>query len=291
MTKELKRWTVMEVLNWAHKDLEAKGVEKARLDAEVLLGNTLNMARLQLYTNFDKPLTQDEREHFRNAIMERRKRTPIAYITGEKEFYSRPFLVNKDVLIPRPETEMLIDEIVSFHKTCNFTDFKVIDVGTGSGCIAVTIAKEIPSATVLATDISEEALTIARKNAEALNASVQFFKGNLLTPIDRDVTFNCIVSNPPYIETEVIGKLSEEVKTEPGLALDGGEDGLNIIRELIDQCSSRLTDNGRLLIEIGYNQGEALLQLLSKHPEFDECRILKDYSGHDRIASTIYRKG
>lgn len=288
---ELKRWTVMEVLNWAHKDLEAKGVEKARLDAEVLLGNTLNMARLQLYTNFDKPLTQDERTRFRSAIVERRKRTPIAYITGEKEFYSRPFLVNKSVLIPRPETEMLIDEIVSFHKTFDFTDFKIIDVGTGSGCIAVTIASEIPSANVFATDISEEALVIARKNSENLNARVEFHRGNLLSPVNEDINFNCIVSNPPYIETEVIENLSEEVKAEPGLALDGGKDGLNIIRELVEQCSSRLTDRGKLLIEIGYNQGEALLEILSKYPQFADCNILKDYSGHDRIASAIYRKG
>jgi release factor glutamine methyltransferase len=290
VTKELKRWTVMEVLNWAHKDLEAKGIEKARLDAEVLLGNTLNMERLQLYTNFDRPLSQEERTSFKNAIIERRKRIPIAYITGEKEFYSRPFFVSKDVLIPRPETEMLIDEVISFYKAGDFPDFKVVDAGTGSGCIAITIAIEIPNARVFATDISENALAIARKNAKNMNTPIDFREGNLLSPLDKDMTFNCIVSNPPYIETDVISNLSEEVKSEPFLALDGGEDGLNIIEELIEQSSSRLTENGKLLIEIGYNQGEALLGLFSKNPCFHDCRILKDYSGHDRIASAIYRK-
>ena len=287
MTNEIKRWTVMEVLNWAHKDLESKGVEKARLDAEVLLGNTLGMPRLQLYTNFDKPLTNDERSRFRSSIIKRRKRTPVAYILGEKEFYSRPFIVNKDVLIPRPESEMLVDEVVSFYKTTKASKFTVADIGTGSGCIAVTIAKEIPSARVIATDISETALEVARKNSNALDATVQFFGGSLLTTIDNDITFDCIVSNPPYIETHIINDLSEEVKTEPKLALDGGQDGLNIIRELIKQCTGRLCQGGKLLIEIGYNQGQALLDLLSDTGTFTDCKILKDYSGHDRIASAI----
>ena len=280
----------MEVLNWAHKDLQSKKIPKARLDAEVLLGHALGLERLQLYTNFDRPLTQSERANFRNFIKQRRDRVPVAYILGNKEFYSRSFTVNSDVLIPRPESELIIEEVLAFYKNhtqTEQTDFSIIDVGTGSGCLAVTLALEIPNAEVTATDISEKALDIARKNSVNLNGNVNFLCSYLLNKIGKETKFNCIVSNPPYIETKVIDTLSKDVQTEPKLALDGGEDGLVLIRKLITQSIPKLKPMGLLIIEIGHDQGEKLLKLMSENKTLTNLKIIKDLSGHSRVATAI----
>lgn len=273
-----EQWTVMKVLNWSCDDLKKKGVEKPRLDAEILLSHTLGLSRLELYTNFDKPMSPQERESFKNMLKRRREREPIAYILGHKEFYSMDFNVSASVLVPRPETELLVDRVLK--ETGKEAQATIADVGTGSGCIAVAIAKNSKNK-VYASDISQEALTVAQKNAAQNEATVTFAQGSLLAPFEPGLLFDGIVSNPPYIETETLKGLSPELAFEPKGALDGGADGLDVIRPLVDEAKDRLVDGGFLLFEIGFNQGEASKGLLADEG-YTEIELIKDLAGHDR---------
>ena len=273
-----EQWTVMKVLNWSCDDLAKKGVEKPRLDAEILLSHTLGLSRLELYTNFDKPMSPEERETFRNLLKRRREREPMAYILGHKEFYSIDFEVTPGVLVPRPETELLVDRVIK--ETGKDGEATIVDIGTGSGCIAVAIAKNSANK-VYASDVSKEALAIAQKNAQNNEASILFAQGSLLAPFEPGLLFDGIVSNPPYIETETLAELAPELSFEPKGALDGGRDGLDVIRSLVDEAKSRLVSGGFLLFEIGYNQGEKAKELLSSEG-YEQIEIIKDLAGHDR---------
>ena len=273
-----EQWTVMKVLNWSCDDLKKKGVEKPRLDAEILLSHTLGLSRLELYTNFDKPMSPNERESFKSLLKRRREREPIAYILGHKEFYSMDFCVSSSVLVPRPETELLVDRVLK--ETGKDGEATIVDIGTGSGCIAVAIAKNSTNK-VYASDISKEALTVAQKNASQNEAAVTFAQGSLLAPFEPGLLFDGIVSNPPYIETETLAGLSPELAFEPKGALDGGADGLDVIRPLVDEAKGRLVNGGFLLFEIGFNQGEAAKVLLASEG-YEGIEIIKDLAGHDR---------
>ena len=273
------QWTVMDVLQWSSQDLAKRDIEKPRLDAEVLLGKALGLTRLELYTNFDRPLSDNERRRFRDFISRRRRREPVAYITGEKEFYSLCFEVSPDVLIPRPESEVLVDEVLDFAK--GKKNLKVADVCTGSACIAIALAKNL-DAEISASDMSAAALDLAAKNCKKHRVSLALRRGNLLEAYGDEETFDVIVSNPPYIEETELSSLPPEVKWEPSLALDGGRDGLDKIRELVKDARAHLNDNGLLLIEIGSKQGKEAKRILER-AEMNGVEVLRDLAGLDRV--------
>ncbi|MBK5211675.1 MAG: peptide chain release factor N(5)-glutamine methyltransferase [Coriobacteriia bacterium] len=230
-------WTIKDALDWTTEFLAQKGDEHPRRSSEYLLSYATGLSRIRVYAFFDRPLTQDERDILHEAVAKRALGAPLQYVTGEVAFRHIILSVGPGVLIPRPETEVLVDIALDLIK--DITEPKVLDVGTGSGCIALSIAHENPRATVVATDISPEALEVARKNADALGLSdrVTFLEGNLASSaFDQGESFNLLVSNPPYIPSATLADLEKEVVShEPVLALDGGEDGLDVYRELLEQ--------------------------------------------------------
>lgn len=227
---------------------------------------------------FIKEFSTDELNKINDAVEKRLKHIPLAYIFGETEFYGLKFIVSKDVLIPRIDTEILVEKIIDEINSRN-ESVEVLDIGTGSGAIAVTIAKET-KAKVAAVDVSENALMIAKKNAEINNVKVNFIHSNLFENVKEK--FDIIVSNPPYIESAEINKLMPEVKDfEPILALDGGETGLEFYEKIVENAGKYLKSHGKLFFEIGYNQGEAVSKLMKD--KFKNITCLKDYSGNDRV--------
>lgn len=228
---------------------------------------------------FIKEFSDEELEKINKAVEKRVKHVPLGYIFGKTNFYGLDFVVSKDVLIPRIDTEILVEAVIKEIKSRN-RETSVLDIGTGSGAIAITINKET-GAKVTAVDVSENALEIAKKNNELNNCSVQFVKSDLFDNIP-DLKVDIIVSNPPYIESAEIDKLMPEVKDfEPILALDGGESGLEFYEKITKQAKSHLNSGGKIYFEIGYNQGESVSSLLKK--EFKNVYVLKDYSNNDRV--------
>lgn len=257
------------------------------LDAQVLLGAVLNVDRAYLLAHGEDDLSPENEAQFRQMIARRSSGEPIAYILGTRAFYDLELIVTPDVLIPRPETELLLETALKLTK--HQQDITVADIGTGSGALAVTFARHHPSATVYAVDVSPSALDVARKNAERNQAEVCFFEGNLAQPlIERGIKLNLLMANLPYIATDVMAGLDVS-RYEPHLALDGGADGLDLIRDLLDQVPEVCADDCPVLLEIGYDQGHALQKLV-----YDKlgipCEILQDYAGLDRIGKFIFHK-
>lgn len=276
--------TVSQALIWATNRLREKGIDEPRLDAEVLLSYLLGMDRAKLYLNREAVLSDEQIGRFRNLVERRGLREPVAYLTGTKEFMSLDFKVNSSVLIPRPDTEILVEEILAIKPAL------MVDVGTGSGAIAISAAYYLPETRVFATDISPEALNLARENAINLGVSdrIEFVQGNLLTPFINRPNFrvDLIAANLPYIPGEVLKELPDEVrKYEPALALDGGCEGLDLYKSLIGQVPRVLKSGGRLLMEIGYDQSGLLADFLTQIPCFSGIRVIKDLSGRDRVVS------
>lgn len=257
---------------------EAAGIELCDLDWIMCEVTGKKRSQLALYGNFSS--TEFNKIH--RAIKERLKLNPLGYIFGRTEFFGRTFTVSNKVLIPRMDTEILIEEAIKVitekQKTSN--DVKVLDIGTGSGAIAITLQKET-SANLTAVDISSDALLVATKNAKNLGADVKFIQSDLFEKVAGN-KFDIIVSNPPYIESDVIDDLSPEVKDhEPHLALDGGADGLDYYRKIIKEAPKHLTYGGTILFEIGYNQASAVSELLSI--DFEDIKVVKDYGNNDRV--------
>lgn len=286
-------WTIGQILQWTTTYFQKHEIETPRLDAELLLAFSLRCSRLSLYTNFDQPLQPLERSQYRELIRRRaQKREPIAYITGEKEFYSLPFCVNNAVLIPRPETETIVDtalEILNNLQSRGDGDIRVIDVGTGSGTIIVSLAKNFSGARYFATDISAKAIQIARLNAEKNGLSQKiFFSQSDLFPdekADFPSDFHLICSNPPYIKRGLLSGLPPEIKNhEPLLALDGGEDGGDVYRRLATSSFKKLVKNGILLVEVGdKEQASAVAEIFEQSQYYHRIRSIKDLAGHDRV--------
>ena len=264
--------------------------DSTRLEEEFLVCEALGIDRSDLILNpelskSDNPKLQEFKKRSNNN-------EPLAYITGYQPFMGLDFIVDQNVLIPRPETELLVEEAIKICKrnsrfdirySIDYSRLSIIDIGTGSGAIAVTLAKLIPNATVVATDISSEAIEIAKNNANKHGVSVSFRKGTLFEPL-KEEKFDVIVSNPPYIPTDDIQSLEPNVKGfEPILALDGGKDGLDIIRKLISEAKHYLKPNGYLLFEFGFGQSEAIEKLL-KHHNYSNIEIIQDYASIPRIA-------
>lgn len=268
-----------------------KKIPNPRLEADLLLANVLNQPRVKLYSEWDRLLTPAEVQSYRELIVKRVQGWPLAYITGKKSFLSWDFTVTPAVLIPRPETELLIETVVEIGRIPaveNHTDIQGIDVGTGSGVIAITLAKLLPESTWCAMDISEEAIQVARENAENLGVAsrIEFMTGDLLEPLLRDTTtsrkFDLIVANLPYIPSFEIPLLQKEVQQEPKLALDGGNDGLEPFRRLFPQALNLLTDHGIIALEHGHDQRSALETMLTEFGSFS-CQSFKDLAGIDRV--------
>ena len=251
-------WTTLGVLDWTTQRFSEAGIAGVRLEAQLLLAHVLGCTRVQLYTGFDKPLGDAELASYRGLIRRRLAGESVSYLLGEAEFWGLPFFVDPSVLVPRPDTETVI-EVARVARPDRTQPLRILDLCTGSGAIAVSLAKEYPAATVVATEISSPAAAVARKNAERNQVAdrVDIRIGDLFAPVAGQ-RFDLIVSNPPYIASAVIPTLSAEVRREPVIALDGGRDGLVFYDRICGQARDYLAPGGVLLVEHGYDQADAV---------------------------------
>jgi release factor glutamine methyltransferase len=277
-------WTILRTLRWTDDYFRKHRIENPRSDAEILLSRTLGCERIDLYIRHDQPLHTEELTRFKALIRRRVLREPVAYILGEKEFWSLTFRVTRDVLIPRPETEGLVEAALKLYPDQG--DLRVLELGTGSGIISVALAHERTGWRFLATDISPKAIEIARMNARRHldKDPIAFMVGNWFDAIDDAVSFDLILSNPPYIISDVIPTLEPDIYGyEPVAALDGGADGLAGIALIIHTGCRYLKPGGSLIVEIGYDQGASVAALGQASGGYDQVAVEKDHSGHDRL--------
>ncbi|MGQ0507871.1 MAG: peptide chain release factor N(5)-glutamine methyltransferase [Myxococcaceae bacterium] len=274
-------WTLRKLLTWTSSHFEKKGIDSPRLTAEILLAHLLKLNRVQLYIQLDKPLSKPELATFRALIERRIAGEPTQYLTGYKDFYNRRFTVDARVLIPRPETELLVDAVLRHLPKAQ--PAQVLDLCAGSGCVGLSIAGERPQVSVTATELSPDAAAVARLNAEQLKLPLTLLEGDLFSPLPQGALFDVIVSNPPYVRSAEIAKLQTEVQKEPKTALDGGTDGLDLIRRIVDTAPTSLRAGGLLALEIGDEQGHAVLRLLTQ-AGYGDARIEKDLARLDRLA-------
>jgi release factor glutamine methyltransferase len=279
-------WTILEMVKWATGYFGRHEVENARSEAEILLAYSLGMQRIDLYLNHDKPLCESELKRFKAIIKRRMEREPVAYITGSREFWSLELAVNPSVLIPRPETECLVEAVLPFLDPHSGLPQRVLDMGTGSGAIVIALAHEHPEHCYVATDRSVAALHTARENARRhdLGHRIAWLCGSWDAPFvpDRPL-FDLIVSNPPYIRSGDMNGLQPEIRNhEPTMALDGSGDGLECIRKIIASAHRLLRPHGHLALEIGYDQAADMPRLAAAGP-YGPPQIIKDYSGLDRV--------
>lgn len=286
-----QRWIIKDLLTVTSDYLKKKDIDSPRLCAEVLLAYQLKTTRVKLYLNFDQPLNEKDINEFRALIQRRLTREPVQYITGVQEFWSMEFNVTPQVLIPRPETEILVEQAITILKDKKVQDEKgtlsVLDIGTGSGAIAISIVSELPDVEIWATDVSGDALEVARGNASkhGLDAGIHFLKSDLFSSLNNMTqTFDLIVSNPPYIPLEDYDSLPPEVgQYEPRTALDGGEGGLLFINKLILEAKDCLKQGSWLLIEMAPFQTEKAMELAAQTGSYGEQKVVKDYSHKDRV--------
>jgi release factor glutamine methyltransferase len=282
-------WTLQKILNSIADHLKKGGVDSPRLSAELLLSYVLGMKRIELYARADTPISKQQIQHLDELTKRAGQHEPIAYLTGKTEFYSLALNVTRDCMIPRPETELLVERAIEFLRTSSGTQW-VCDLCTGSGCIAVAIAKNCPAARIIATDISADALNIAAQNVEAyhLDEQIKLLSGDLFEPvkvISGGQQFDLIVCNPPYVSAAEYEALPKTVRDyEPRLALFAGSDGLDICRRIITEAGDFLKPEGALMLEIGYAQGPAVTELLQQAGAFSEIKIQKDLRHNDRLA-------
>lgn len=289
-------WTVRRILEWTAGFFTRKNVDSPRLSAELLLSHVLDVPRIRLYTGYDRALSEQQLAAMRALVQRAAEEEPIAYLTGRAHFFGLELKVTRDVLIPRPDTETLVENVLQLARNQpGFEAPRVLDLCTGSGCVAAAVAQRLKAAVVVAVDISPAAVEVARQNVERLGLSgrVVIEHGDLFEPLARMVDtqpFQLIVANPPYITTAKVAELDRSVKEyEPLVALDGGADGLDLHRRILDGAPGRLTPGGRVYLEIAFDQGEPALQVASEHSAFDEARILKDYGGRDRVLTARRR--
>jgi release factor glutamine methyltransferase len=280
--------SIRGALLWGAQVLCHAGLENHRLDAEVLLRHVLNMEKEQLYVNSDAPISAGQEAMFRDLLLRRSRREPVAYITGHKEFWSLDFFVTPAVLVPRPETELLVEVALQYvTQLASGSPVKVLDVGAGSGAISVCLAKEQAASQIFAVDISAVALDVAHVNARRHSVvdRIRFLAGDLFAPVEPlPETFDLIVSNPPYIRTGELSMLALEIREwEPTIALDGGPDGLDSYRRMIEEGHSYLTTGGSIVLEIGANMASAVADLFSRSGCYGPASVYQDYAGKDRV--------
>jgi len=275
-------WTVLKVLEWTTSRFERAGLESARLEAQVLLAHVLDCNRVALYTSYDRPLDKSELGSYRALIQRRLAGEPVAYLVGQQEFWSRPFAVDARVLVPRRDTETLIEAVLERIADRN-RELDIADIGTGSGIIAITLAAELPRARVVATDISADALAVARANVGAhdLGDRVELRKGDLLAPLGPE-RFDVIVANLPYVPEGDLEQLQVELRAEPRGALVSGADGLTHLRRLATDLKQNLKESGFIALEHGFDQGPAVRALVDG-AGLGPAHTCRDLGGHERV--------
>jgi release factor glutamine methyltransferase len=277
-------WTVKRLLEWTTQFLTGKGIEKAWLDADLLLAHALGWKRTELRTRYGEEAPTEARQRYRELVKQRSEGCPVAYLIGRKEFFLLDFEVSPAVLIPRPDSEWLVTEFLRLAKAMQ--EPRVLDIGTGSGCLAIAAARQHPTARVTAIDISSEALAVAARNAskQGVVERVTFLEGDLFSPLTEGQRFHFILCNPPYITHEEMASLAPDVRNfEPRLALDGGPDGLTVFSRLVEQAHSYLEPGGHLLVEIGCTQETAGREKLAGHSEYEVGKTINDGAGHPRV--------
>jgi release factor glutamine methyltransferase len=283
-----KTWTLLELLRWTTEYLRDKGIPEPRLTAELLLAGTLGLKRLDLYLQFERPLTVEDLAEFKSRLKRRVRREPLQYIEGEAAFRDLRLRVDRRVLIPRPETEILVGEVLRWAHGRG--PLRALDVGTGSGAIALSLATEGLFERIVATDVSAEALEVARENHRrvAPAAPVEFREGLVFEPV-RGERFDVVVSNPPYIALGEAPTLEPEVREwEPHDALFSGDAGLDVIRALVDGAPAHLAKGGLFAVEIGASQGAHVVRMLCDTPGFREVRLRPDLAARERIVLADY---
>ena len=282
--------TILELLNWSTHCLRDHQIENPRLNAELLLARSLNLNRERLYSHLQDPSGEEETEKFEQLIWKRLSGEPLQYLLGYQEFWSIHFKVDPRVLIPRPETELLVEQSLSILTAAYLkrTPY-VLEIGTGSGAVAISLATEVRDVFVVATDVSGEALLLARENAKSAGVlhRIEFVNGDLFSPIrlmPEQEPFDLILSNPPYIDRSQIQNLAREIKDyEPPVALNGGEDGMAFYRSIVSQGPSYLRRGGWLLLEVGEGQGKRVSTMIDEEGSFSRSERIKDLSGIERV--------
>lgn len=285
---ERPKWTILNLIRWASSFFKTHDIDSPRATAEILLAHVLNLKRIDLYLRYDQPLGSDELEKFKALIKRRINREPVAYILGRKEFWSLDLVITTDVLIPRPETECLVEIALGvLSGSSRIPSRRILELGTGSGAIILSLASQNPLDLYFASDLSLEAVRVARRNAKRqhLDGKIHFFCGDWFSPLDRKkISFDMILSNPPYIETGVMNQLQPEIFAhEPAMALDGGEDGLDGLRRIVESAHLFLKPRGMLILEIGHNQQEDVHKMMDACGQYEQFGCTKDYGGHDRV--------
>jgi release factor glutamine methyltransferase len=277
-------WTVLRLMRWSGEYLEGKGVERGRLDAEHLLAHALGVPRLQLYLDYDRPLEKTELDLFRPLLRRRAEREPLQYILGRAAFRELDLKVDTRVLIPRPETEVLVDEVLAAVE--GREGLTALDLGTGSGAIALSLLEEGPFPRVVAVDVSASALEVARENAEAngLEDRIELRLGSLFEAVQDGETFDVVVSNPPYIAEGEADSLEPEVGVwEPSGALFGGPDGLAVARQIVTGAGARLKAGGLLALEVGERQPGIVVAAVEATGQYNDVRVRRDLAGRQRV--------
>ena len=285
-----KPWTIKNLLKVTTDYLKKNKIDSPRLSAEILLAHQLNTSRVKLYLDFDRPLNDEEISGYRSLIRRRLNREPIQYLAGRQEFWSLEFIVGPEVLIPRPESELLVEQAIALCREERLTETRspgILDLGTGCGALAISIARELENARIWACDISGDALNIANLNARkhAVESRIEFLQGDLWQPVmDQGLTFDIILSNPPYIDADAFDHLAPEVRDhEPRLALDGREGGMFYIEEIIKKGTDYLNPGGWILLEMDPEQTQKALGLIEENNLYGEKKRVKDYSHQYRV--------
>ena len=289
------QWTIADILNWTQGHFEKMRPASPRLDAEILLAFVLDCPRLDLYLRADKPLNKKEQVAYRELIQQRETGCPIAYLTGEKEFWSLTLEVNKNTLIPRPDTEKLVEVAVEkiWNHQYSYPNSKclIAELGTGTGAIPLAICSELKNLHIIAVDYNADVLEVANRNLQRHESllfprlnNIELVESNLFSKISLAEKFDFIISNPPYIPSETIPNLQVDVgQYEPSAALDGGPDGLNFYRYLLETAPSLLAENGEMLLEIGFDQRTDLSSLKQNFPVWKSSTFYPDLDGKDRV--------
>lgn len=288
MTSE-EPWTVKRILDWTVQFLKERGSPTPRLDAEILLAFARKCQRIQLYTQFDQPLTDEQRSIMRDLVKRRAAAEPVAYLVGHREFFSLDFDLKPGVFIPRPDTEILVLAALDVLKDKSSTE--VLELCSGSGCVAVSIAKNHASARLTAVEISPQVIETTRRNVlkHQVEGRISVVQGDLFEPIPAEARFDLIVSNPPYVQQGEIAGLAADIRDhEPHLALDGGADGLDVIRRLVRESIHRLKPGGWLMFELSPEQAEAAMQLMNE-AGFEQVGVKNDLSGQGRVVLGMRR--
>lgn len=285
MTGEAESWSVRRVLSWAADDLKRRGNDTGRLDAELLLARVLQVDRIGLILHAERPLSPGELGSFRELFKRRRSGEPVAYLLGEREFYGISLRVDARVLIPRPDSERLVEVALERTRPRSMLG-SALDLCTGSGCVAIAFARTRPTWSVTASDVSPAALEVARDNAHRTGAirNLRLLEGSLFAPVVGE-RFDLITANPPYIASAELAELAPDVRDfEPRLALDGGADGLDFVRQIATRAQAAMTPGALLALEIGWDQGEAARAILNEHG-FARVELARDLASRERVVS------